>query len=649
MCGIAGLIDLAGRRPPAENDRLNRSMGEALRRRGPDAFGVWNDSGRRVWLAHARLAIQDLTSAGAQPMTGPDGASAICYNGEGYNTESLRPELIALGYGFRGHSDTEIILAGFDHWGVDAMLGRVAGMFAFAYYDARRNVLCMARDRLGKKPLYWTSDGGGLAFASELAPLLLHPDTPRRIDRDSVEDFLRWSYIPAPQTILRGVQKVEPGQIVEFDLASGAISRRHYWRVEDAVRRGLENPFDGGPADAVDETGRILEEAVRGRMISDVPLGAFLSGGVDSSLVVATMQAVDSRAVRTFSIGFDSASHDESGEAARVANHLGTKHTSFLVQPADALAVIPDLADIFDEPFADASQIPTYIVAKVARREVTVAMTGDGGDEVFSGYNRHIAANGLLSRLNTFPAPVRRGLAAGMTTVTAGTWDALLGVLPASRRPKKVGDNIRRLAALLPLSEAGQYKSLTEQWVCPESVVVHPSERPHAVGDSATLAMIPDPAGRMRYLDLISYLPGDILTKVDRATMAASLEARAPLLDHRLVEFSCRLNSEIHMHEGQGKWILRRLLERHVPRDLFERPKMGFSVPLGEWLRGPLRDWAETLLSESRLTAGGLLRPAPIRRLWGRHLRGEENAEYRLWPVLMLQAWQERYGGSVSL
>ncbi len=648
MCGLAGFLDLNGGRTAEANDHLAQAMGGAMRHRGPDAAGLWHDLERRVWFAHARLSIQDLSEAGAQPMLGPNGRSAITYNGEAYNTAQMRDDLVAEGYQFRGHSDTEVLLAGFDKWGVDAALNRFAGMFALAYLDTKRETLVLARDRVGKKPLYWAQNGGEVMFASELAPLLLHPACPRKIDRSALTDYLRWLYIPAPHSIISGVYKVEPGQIVEIDLKTRTASRRNFWTMEGAVRAGLTDPFIGDAQAAVDEADKLLIEAVRGRLVSDVPLGAFLSGGIDSSLVVAVMQEISPTPVRTFSIGSPAVEFDEGADAARIAAHLGTDHTAFKLEPADALAIIPELARIYDEPFADASQIPTYAVSKLAREHVTVALTGDGGDEVFAGYNRHVAANGLLARLNRLPRPIGRALSRAITTLSPDQWQALMQVIPASRRPRTVGDKLHKVAPLLGLSEAEQYDSLTRQWKNPQSVVIGGGTGSRAAGDPDILALLPDPASRMRYLDLIGYLPGDILTKVDRATMAVSLEARAPLLDHRLIEFSWRLPIEMHLRQGQSKWILRQLLRRRVPDLLVDRPKSGFGLPLGAWLRGPLRDWTEGLLTVERLSAGGLVNPAPVRALWERHLSGAVNAEYPLWGILMLASWQERYGHLVE-
>jgi asparagine synthase (glutamine-hydrolysing) len=622
MCGIAGLVDVAGKRSPAANEALASAMGAALHHRGPDAGAVWGDPEARVWLAHRRLSIIDLSEAGAQPMSTPDRRCWISYNGEAYNAADLRPELEAAGYRFRGHSDTEVVLYGCHHWGVEQTVKRLIGLFAFAYWDGKGRRLTLIRDRLGKKPIYWAKTGGSFFFASELRPMMLHPDCPREIDRASVSDLLATLYIPAPHSILAGVSKVEPGEMLTFDAGTGAVGRHFYWTVAEAARRGFADPFPGSADEAVDETERLLGDATRIRMVSDVPLGAFLSGGIDSSAVVAMMQRQGGGRTRTFSIGYADAEYDEAIHAREVAAHLGTAHTELLLEPRDAMAVIPDLPAIFDEPFADVSQIPTYLVSKLAREQVTVALSGDGGDEVFAGYNRHVAAGGLLQKLARLPRPVRTALTRAMQALPPDRWQKLLGAIPAGRRPRAIGEKLHKLAPLIGLDERQQYLRLTRQWDDAGAIVIGAGPRAGRV-DEVDRSDFPDAVAYFRYLDLVTYLPGDILTKVDRASMAVSLEARAPLLDHRLVEFSFRIPSSVHLRGGQSKWLLRQLLERHMPRSLFERPKMGFGVPIGDWLRGPLRDWAEDLLSEHRIKDSGLLRPEPIRRLWADHMRGQ--------------------------
>jgi asparagine synthase (glutamine-hydrolysing) len=639
MCGIAGFIDLAGRRPERENDSIARAMGDALAHRGPDGNGIWSDDSARLWFSHRRLAVVELSEAGAQPMSTPDGKGLIAYNGEIYNSADLIPDLRSAGYVFRGHSDTEALLYGCQHWGVEKTLAKAVGMFAFAYWDKASRTLTLARDRLGKKPLYWAKTGSSFIFASELKALRTHPDAPDEIDRDSVAGYLRYAYVPQTDSIYAGVGKVGPGEMLEFNLPTGRVRRSTYWSLLEAAERGSSNPFRGTAEDAVDETESLVAMATRDRLVSDVPLGAFLSGGIDSSTIVAMMQRYGSEPARTFAIGYDDPEYDEADHARAIAAHLGTRHEELILEPRDAMAVIPDLPAIFDEPFADVSQIPTYLVSRLARQHVTVALSGDGGDEVFAGYNRHVAAGGLLRRLNRVPAPLRAAMARSLKALPPDRWQALFNPLPARLRPRSIGEKLHKLAPLLELDEADQYRRVCSAWPNPDELVIGGSERPDPAVDTALRRRFPDTVSWMRYLDLMTYLPGDILTKVDRASMAASLEARAPLLDHRLVEFSFRIPSSLHLRQGEGKWLLRRVLERHVPKSLFERPKMGFGIPVGGWLRGPLRSWAEDLLSERRLREAGLVHPEPIRRIWANHLSGGTNAQYLLWPVLMLHSW----------
>jgi asparagine synthase (glutamine-hydrolysing) len=645
MCGIAGFIDLSRSRSSEENDRLAAAMGDCIRHRGPDAGAFWSNAEAGVWLAHRRLSIVDLTEAGAQPMSTPDGRAHIVYNGEAYNAADLRPELEAAGYRFRGHSDTEVLLYGCQHWGVERTVSRLIGFFAFAYWDDAERTLTLVRDRIGKKPLYFANTPNSFLFASELRPLMLHPDCPRDIDRSSVAGLMRTHYIAAPFSIFSGVEKLQPGEMITFRADRRELKRKHYWNLLDEAERGSSEPWTGSAQDAVDAAEALISDATRIRLVSDVPLGALLSGGIDSSTVVAMMCRHATGRVRTFSIGYSEGDYDEAQHARAVATRLGTEHTGLTVEPKDALAVIPSLPNMFDEPFGDMSQIPTYLVSRLAREHVSVALGGDGGDEVFAGYNRHVAAAGLLRRLGVVPQPARLGLAALMRSLPPDRWQSLLSTLPASARPRAVGEKIHKLARLLSGSVQDQYLSLVSNWADPGEVV-EGAERLGALEDPALRGRFPDAVAYMRYLDLATWLPGDILTKVDRASMATSLEVRAPLLDHRLVEFSFRIPSSLHLREGQSKWLLRKVLERSVPRELFDRPKMGFGIPMDQWLRGPLREWAEELLARDRLIATAILRPEPIRSLWERHLSGRINGQYQLWPVLMLQAWLERWQGA---
>lgn len=643
MCGISGFIDLSGAQATDKNNRLAAAMADCIRHRGPDSAGVWSDPLAGVWLAFRRLAIVDLTEAGNQPMRTPDGRSHIVFNGQIYDAMELRPELEAAGYSFRGRSDTEVLLYGCHHWGVERTISRLNGMFAFAYWDAAERTLTLARDRLGKKPLYFARTVDSFLFASELRPLMLHPDCPREIDRSSVAELLRTHYIAAPFSIFAGVEKLEPGEMLRFRPHTGQLSRKRYWSLVDRAEAALADPWKGTPHEAVNAAEALISDATRIRLVSDVPVGALLSGGVDSSTVVAMMCRHATGRVRTFSIGYTEEDYNEAPHASAVAEHLGTEHTELIAEPDDALSLIPALPEIFDEPFGDMSGIPTWLVSRIARQHVTVALGGDGGDEVFAGYNRHVAAAGLLRRLAALPRPARLALARMMRSLPPDRWQSVLSSLPARARPRAVGDKIHKLARLLASGEPDHYRSLISNWPDPAEVVIEGPERLGPLDEPGLRNRFPDPVAFMRYLDLATWLPGDVLTKVDRASMAVSLEVRAPLLDHRLVEFSFRVPTELHLRNGTSKWVLRKVLERSVPRELFERPKTGFGIPMDRWLRGALRDWAEGLLSHERLTATGMLRPDPIRVLWQRHLSGAVNAQYQLWPVLMLQAWIERW------
>lgn len=643
MCGITGHIDGATRRSDEGNRQLAEQMAERIRHRGPDSWGIWGEKAAGVYLAHRRLAIVDLSSAGAQPMSTPDYRGHLTYNGEVYNAPQLRAELERAGYRFRGHSDSEVILYGCHKWGVPETARRLAGMFAFAYWDKQERRLWLVRDRLGKKPVYWFKVGRSFAFASEIRPLLLHPDAPRSIDRSSVTEYIRTGYIGSPHSIITDVQKLEPGAVLCYSSETESTRIEHYWRLNDALMRGHDNAYLGSPEEAVAEAETLLADATRIRLISDVPLGAFLSGGIDSSVVTALMQQQGKGSTRTFSIGYQDAAYDEGEDAARVAAYLGTEHTRFVLESRDALEIVPAISRIFDEPFADASQIPTFMVSKLAREHVTVALTGDGGDEVFAGYNRHAAAGGMLGSLGSLPRPLRSTIARAMTGLSPIQWQRLFQMVPAGVRPRSVGEKIHKLAALLPLDSRAQYRRVTSYWHDPASIVINGTERPNVIDDKQLSAIFRDQVEEFRYLDLATYLPGDILTKVDRASMAVSLETRAPLLDHRLVEFSFRLPSSLHLRGGKTKWILRQILAKHLPPELFERPKMGFAVPIGDWLRTDLRDWAESLLNERTLSDQGLLQPEPVRSLWKQHLSGRVNAQYELWVVLMLTSWVESY------
>ena len=647
MCGIAGCWSPAA--PAAASPEMVTAMTDRLRHRGPDGSGIWCDPVAGIALGHRRLSIVDLSPLGAQPMASSDGRYQLVFNGEIYNHGALRDALAATGSTFRGHSDTEVLVAGIECWGLEETLRRAQGMFAIACWDTHQRALSLARDRTGEKPLYWVVQGGRLAFASELKALAALPWLRLEPSADAVAAFLRFSYVPTPHAIFRGVGKLEPGTWRTFtDLAANPVGRAGtFWSAAEVARAGLDDPLPGDEAAVLDVLECALRTVIGEQMVTDVPVGAFLSGGVDSSLVVAIMQAQSSRPIRTFTIGFREARYDEAAAAAALAQHLGTDHTAMVVSPEECLAVIPGLATMYDEPFGDSSQVPTHLVAALARRQVTVALTGDGGDEVFCGYTRYLWTERLWNRVGCWPAIARRAAARAMLAVPTEALDGIAALarhaLPSRLRVAQAGDKLHKVAALLRADSLdGVYDRLISNWF----------EGPVTVrGTTRAVAAWPDwvrpgdapvpPLPRMQYRDLVGYLPDDILVKVDRATMAVSLESRAPFLDARVIELAWRLPVGRRVAHGQGKWALRRLLDRYVPRSLIERPKQGFAIPVAEWLRGPLRTWADDLLCEASLARDPFLDPAPVKALWRAHRSGARNHQSSLWNVLMYVAWRD--------
>ncbi|MGH8579192.1 MAG: asparagine synthase (glutamine-hydrolyzing) [Gammaproteobacteria bacterium] len=660
MCGLAGFVNAESASPPEEMSAVAREMANRLNHRGPDDFGVWVDSATGVALGHRRLSILDLSPQGHQPMLSACGRYVIVFNGEIYNHQELRQELecsffphpfpvTRVGATWRGHSDTEVMLAAIRRWGLEAAIGKFVGMFAFVFWDRENRTLTLARDRLGEKPLYYGWQGDVFLFASELKALRAYPGFRAEISRDALALFLRHNYIPAPYTIYRGIYKLPPGTFLPVSREDRGVAPVSYWSAREVVEQGQRCPFQGSEAEAAGELERLLRQAIAGQMVADVPLGAFLSGGIDSSAVVALMQAQSPRPVRTFSIGFWEKGYNEAEHAKAVARHLETEHTDLYVREEEALAVIPQLPELYDEPFADSSQIPTYLVSKLARQHVTVSLSGDGSDELFGGYNRYFWASNIWRKLGWLPAPMRLALAALLIRVRPQEWSSVFRrfqcFLPGRWRYANAGDKLHKLADVLAVKTPEEiYYQLVSHWEKPAQVVVNGQEPRTVLTDSTGWAQLPDFAHRMMYLDLVSYLPGDLLVKVDRAAMQVSLETRVPYLDHRVVEFAWRLPLTTKIRNGHGKRLLRRVLYRYVPEGLIERPKMGFGVPLDVWLRGALRPWAEGLLDEQRLAGEGFFNPVPIRQKWAEHLGGSRNWAYHLWDVLMFQAWLEHWG-----
>ena len=635
MCGIAGAWSP---RPedPAVLLALGAAMGTAIAHRGPDDAGTWIDGDAGLVLSHRRLSILDLGPLGHQPMASADGRWQLAYNGEIYNHAALRSELAALGHAFRGHSDTEVLVAAIAQWGLDATLARANGMFAFAAWDTRARTLWLVRDRVGKKPLYygWSGDGS-FVFGSELAALRAHPALRAEVDPDALALLLRLDYIPAPHAILRDVHKLAAGHLlrVDADLVAGGASchdpsrdQHAWWSARERQEAMIGRGFAGGEDAALDAFDALLRDATALRMEADVPLGAFLSGGTDSSLVTALMQAQSSQPVRSFSIGFDNAVHDESAHAAAVARHLGTAHTELRVDGHAALALVPSMPRVFDEPFADSSQLPTALLCELTRRHVTVALSGDGGDELFFGYGRYVRALRNHRAANRLPRPLRSLLAREHGE------SARLGGLAAFR------------AAMAADGLQGAARQRVQRWRDPASVVIGARHLHTAYDDPAALPRAGTPADALMAMDFASYLPEDILTKVDRASMAVSLEARAPLLDWRVVEFAWSLPMSMKWRDGRLKHLPKRLLGRYLPDTLVHRPKSGFGAPVGDWLRGPLREWGEAQLDPRRLRDEGHFRPGPVRDLWSAFQSGERKWHTHLWGILMFQAWLESSG-----
>lgn len=638
MCGITGFLNVGNSYPRQELISAVSRMHDAIHHRGPDDSGEWVDEKSGIALGFRRLAILDLSPTGHQPMISADGRYIMVFNGEVYNYLGLRSELEGEGCEFRGTSDTEVMLAAILTWGLEMAVTHFNGQFAIALWDRREEKLHLIRDRVGVKPLYYGWAGNILLFGSELKSLTAHPAFAAGVDRESLTLYLRYGYVPSPYSIYQGFKKLPPGTIMTFD---GGVSRVEgksfrYWTAQEMVELGKNNPFQGTEQQAIIELDTLLKESVRERMISDVPLGAFLSGGIDSSTIVAIMQAQSTRPVKTFTIGFQERGYNEAQYAKEVASHLKTDHTELYLSPKDAMDVIPQLPRIYDEPFGDSSQIPTFLVSRLARQSVTVSLSGDGADELFGGYSRYVRSLRAWNALSTVPQAARRGAGAVFEKASGIGWNKLTS-------NGNLSTKFFYLAEVAKATSADAlYWRIASQWEFPQQVVINGGEPAPLHMMPENLELLPDFAKRMMYLDFMTYLPDDILVKLDRASMSVSLEGRVPFLDdHRVVEFAWRLPLKMKIRSGQGKWVLRQVLHKYVPKELVERPKMGFGVPIDVWLRGPLRGWAETLLDKNRLKREGYLDPALIQIRWKEHIQNQKNWQYPLWTVLMFQSWLE--------
>ena len=644
MCGIAGIYDLSRTLAVDYLERHTEAMADSLRHRGPDDDGVWIDADSGIGLGHRRLAVIAPTPEGRQPAISECGRYVLVFNGEIYNFRDIARQLSAEGHNTNSASDTVVLLAAIAKWGLEKTVKTAIGMFAFAVFDRESRNLTLVRDRLGIKPLYWGNQGERYVFGSEIKALhasgLIEPTR----DPDALAAFLRFAYIPAPSTIFREIKKLAPGTIMTI-AANGKTETRTYWSASQVAQSGQAEPLSLEDPDVQSAFENLLQQVVTDRMISDVPLGAWLSGGIDSATVVSLMQHASTQKVRTFSMGFPAFGYDESQDARRIAEHLGTDHTDMQVTPRDALSIISSLPDFYDEPFADSSQIPTFILSRLTREHVTVALSGDGGDEVFGGYNRYIALPKIAHRARRLPPALRRTVANAMQALSPQSWDRIARTIPR-RMPPQFGDKIWKAAAAIAATDTEQaYLSTVSQWQDPREVVRGTRHNPAPFGLDPELT---DSVGQLQLADTVSYLPDDILTKVDRASMAHGLEVRVPLLDHRLVEFAWRLPRNELIAGGQTKLPLRKILAKHVPDSLIDRPKSGFAIPISDWLSGPLRDWAEDLLTEEALGSSGLLEPGPIRAAWDNHLSGRQNLQSQLWAVLMYQLWDRAYSRTIK-
>jgi len=651
MCGISGYISHRQFSDMASLLQIGEKMSARLTHRGPDDSGIWCDAASGLVLAQRRLSIIDLSKQGHQPMLSHDGRYVLVLNGEIYNHIELRKKLARFGYEFRGTSDTEVAVCAIQQWGVVSALTRFVGMFALGVWDRETRRLVLARDRIGEKPLYYGNFGNTFAFASELKALTVHPEWRGDIDQNALALQLKYTYIPAPYCIYKAIHKLLPGTYVEIPVTDNSFpgEPQAYWSLDKVVQNGAASRSHQPQADtAVDQLHALLAETIQDKMLADVPLGAFLSGGIDSSLIVALMQAHSARPIKTFTIGFSEAEYNEAGYARAVARHLGTDHTELYVSAEDSLSVIPGLPELYDEPFSDSSQIPTFLVSRLARKNVTVALSGDGGDELFGGYSRYLIGMDTWRRIEAIPPGLRRVGSKMINRISPTAIDFLMKplrpLLPKALQYKQFGQKLQKLATIWNTSTPDAiYDSLVSLWQDPSEILIGIETPDVLKRHRATMAQLHNFSERMMFVDTVTYLPDDILTKVDRASMAVSLETRLPFLDHRIVEFIWNQSPDLKIVGNDGKWLLRQVLDRYVPRNLIDRPKMGFGVPIEHWLRGPLQEWAADLLSEDRLRRQGIMDPRPIQEKWQQHLSGEAAWHYLLWPILMFQAWHDHW------
>ena len=637
MCGFVGIYSVDQN---SINSEILLTMSQTLVHRGPDDSGIWIDAYARIGLAHQRLSVVDLTTAGHQPMHSSSHRYSIVFNGEIYNHQELRKQLDHPHW--NGKSDTETLLTCIELWGLDKTLKKINGMFAFALWDGHASCLHLVRDRMGEKPLYYGWQGDSFLFGSELKALKIHPDFQACIDKDSLDLYFRYNYIPAPYSIYKNIYKLPPGSVLTLYQGQKKYKVRKYWSVSDEAARGLSNPLSDSVEDLVDKLDNLIKKSIKKKMISDVPLGAFLSGGIDSSVVVSIMQSLSSKPVKTFTIGFEDKAFDEAKDAKLIAKYLGTDHHELYVSPQDVIDVIPLLPNLYDEPFSDASQIPTYLVSKLAKEKVTVSLSGDGGDELFCGYNRYHVTKNLWKKISVFPLFIRKFISLLLLYIPLKAWDKLGNLSFLSKKYNNLGIKIHKGARVLhSQSFFGLYDNLLSNWKYSEKLVLESHERRKLDLSTSTNTSVFPNVEKMMLWDMQSYLPDDILVKLDRASMGVSLEGRVPFLDHNLVEFAWRVPTKYKYRDKKGKWLLRQVLNQYIPKELTERPKSGFTLPVSDWLRGPLKEWAEGLINEDRLKDEGILNFDLVNKKWKEHQAGAKDWSNQLWAVLMFQLWLE--------